>query len=270
MNRDGRMAAQGDYMRRLRKLAFAAVVVLAFAAGSAVSAADMAVKARPVVAPIVPTPWTGCYIGGNVGGGWTEVKTDRVFQDVAIPAPAVYGSKSDTGFIGGGQIGCDFQTGNLVFGVQGMFDWAHINGQHALTDFPAISETNNLRSIITGTGRAGWLWTPQFLGYVKGGIAWLNNRNQVLLPGGALAESASFTEPGWTVGVGGEWMFTPNWSVFVEYNYMWFLDDKAVHFDAAPGLLAPGEVINVRQKAQTAMIGVNYKFHWDGPVVAKY
>jgi outer membrane immunogenic protein len=98
----------------------------------------------------------------------------------------------------------------------------------------------------------------------------LNNRNQVLLPGGALAESASFTVPGWTVGVGGEWIFAPNWSVFVEYNYMWFLDDTAAHFVAAPGLLSPGEVVNVRQKAQTAMIGVNYKFHWDGPAVAKY
>jgi outer membrane immunogenic protein len=224
----------------------------------------------PVVAPITPTPWTGCYIGGNVGGGWTRIDTTRVSQDLVGPAFANYGREQDSGFIGGGQIGCDFQTGNLVVGVQGMFDYASSNGRHALTDFPAFSETNNLQSIITGTGRAGWLWTPALLGYVKGGVAWLNNRNQVFTPGGALIESSSFTVPGMTVGIGAEWMFAPNWSVFVEYNYMWFLDDTAAHFTAAPGLFPPGEVLNVSQRAQTALFGVNYKFHWEGPVVAKY
>src|ERR1700686_1784588 len=104
----------GDYMRRHLKLAFAAGVLLALGATGAASAADLAVKARPVVAPIIATPWTGCYIGGNVGGGWTKINTDRVSSDVAGPAPANYGSEKDSGFIGGGQIGCDFQTGNLV------------------------------------------------------------------------------------------------------------------------------------------------------------
>jgi outer membrane immunogenic protein len=32
----------------------------------------------------------------------------------------------------------------------------------------------------------------------------------------------------------------------------------------------PGEVLNVKQTAQTALVGVNYKFHWGAPVVAKY
>jgi len=201
------------------------------------------------------------------GPGWIRRWCSRISS---APRFANYGRENDSGFIGGGQIGCDFQTGNLVVGVQGMFDWSNISGQHAVTDLPGFTETNNLRSVITGTGRAGWLWTPAFLGYVKGGIAWLNNRNQVLLPGGGLFESSSFTVPGMTVGIGGEWMFAPNRSVFAEYNYMWFLDDTAAHFTAAPGLFPPGEIINVRQRTQTALVGINYKFHWDGPVVAKY
>lgn len=101
-------------------------------------------------------------------------------------------------------------------------------------------------------------------------MAWMNNRNQLFLPDGGLSESASFTSPGMTVGVGGEWIFAPNWSVFAEYNDLWIEDDAAQHFAAAPGLLPPGEVINTRQRAQTALVGVNYKFHWDGSVVAKY
>ena len=74
--------------------------------------------------------------------------------------------------------------------------------------------------------------------------------------------------PGMTVGAGFEYMFAPSWSVFVEYNYMWFLDDTATHMNPNPGFT--GEVLNVSQRAQTAMVGINYKFHWDGPVVAKY
>src|SRR5271169_1300429 len=256
---------QGDFMYRHVKLALAGLIGLG--ATGVASAADMAVKAMPVAAaPLYD--WTGCYLGGNVGGGWTRMDTSRVSQDPAIPAFAVYGRENDSGFLGGGQAGCDFQTGNVVFGVQGTFDFGSINGRHALTDFPTFSETNNLNAIYTATGRIGYLWTPAFLGYVKTGMSWMQNKNQVFQPSGALFESARFTLPGMTVGVGGEWMFTRNWSVFVEYNYMWIEDTSGQHYTAAPGQV--GEVLNVKQTAQTALIGVNYKFHWDGPVVAKY
>jgi outer membrane immunogenic protein len=257
-------------MYRQLKLAFTAGVLFGLGAGGIASAADMAVKARPVVAPVMAYNWTGCYIGGNVGGGWSRMDTTRVSQDTIGNAFANYGRENDSAFIGGGQAGCDFQTGNLVFGVQGQFDFGNISGQHAVADLPTFSETNNLRSIGTATGRVGYLFQPAFLGYVKGGMAWMRDRNQVFLPGGGFSESASFTLPGMTVGVGGEWMFAPNWSVFAEYNYMWIEDDAAQHFAAAPGQFPPGEVINTRQRAQTALVGVNYKFHWEGPVVAKY
>jgi len=254
-------------MYRHVKLALAGLIGLG--ATGVASAADMAVKAMPVAAAPV-YDWTGCYIGGNVGGGWTRMDTSRVFQDPAIPASANYGRENDSGFLGGGQAGCDFQTGNVVFGVQGTFDFGNIKGRHALTDIPTFSETNNLNAVYSATGRIGYLWTPAFLGYVKVGMSWMQDKNQVFQPSGALSESSSFTLPGMTVGVGGEWMFTRNWSVFVEYNYMWIEDMSGQHFTAAPGLLPPGEVLNVKQTAQTVLVGVNYKFHWDGPVAAKY
>ena len=129
-------------MKLHMKLAFAAGILISLGATGVASAADMAVKARPIAAPLYN--WTGCYIGGNVGGGWSRMDTTRVQTDLVSPAVANYGRENDSGFIGGGQAGCDFQAGSsLVFGVQGQFDFGSINGRHALTDLPTLSETNS-------------------------------------------------------------------------------------------------------------------------------
>jgi outer membrane immunogenic protein len=249
-------------MNRHLKLAVAASILFGLGATGVASAADMAVKARPVVAPVV-YPWTGCFIGGNVGGAWSKMDTTLVGQDGIGPVFANYGREKDSGFIGGGQVGCDFQTSNLVFGVGGSFDFGNVNGSHITPDVPG-SETNSLKAIYTATGRIGYLWTPALLGYVKGGMAWVTNRDSVFLPGGALFESSgSFTMPGMDVGLGLEWMFAPNWSVFAEWNYIFFEDDYAQHFTGVAGAVPPGETILTRQRVQTVLLGVNYKFHWE-------
>jgi outer membrane immunogenic protein len=256
------------------KLAFAAALSLCLGATSVASAADLAIKARPMVAPIMYN-WQGCYLGANAGGAFSRMDTYRVTQDVVgaapVPLPATYGRENDSGFIGGGQAGCDFMAGkDLVFGVQGMFDFGSVNGKHSLTDFPTFSETNSLKSVLTATGRIGYLFTPQLLGYGKMGVAFMRNSNSVYQPSGALSESAAFTLPGMVAGGGLEYMFAPHWSVFVDYSYMWIEDMSGQHFVAPPALIPPGETLNVKPVVQTALVGINYKFNWDGPVVAKY
>src|SRR5947209_221244 len=44
--------------------------------------------------------WTGLYIGANAGGGWFDSS----------------GTTVDNGFVGGGQIGYNFQIGHWVWG----------------------------------------------------------------------------------------------------------------------------------------------------------
>jgi outer membrane immunogenic protein len=256
-------------MYRQLKLAFVIGTLLSLGAAGVASAADMAVKARPVVAPILYN-WQGCYLGANVGGAWDKIDTTQVGDDVAGPVYNVYGREKDSSFIGGGQAGCDFMAGkDLVFGIQSTFDFGSVSGRHQLPAFPTFSETNTLKTILTATGRIGYLFTPQFLAYGKFGVAYLQNRNQVFLPSGApFLQSATFWQPGLTAGIGVEWMFAPNWSVFAEWNYIWTEDDFAQHFNPAPGFV--GETIMVQPRVQTALVGVNYKFNWDRPVVAKY
>lgn len=256
-------------MRRHMKLIVAAAALLGIGANGVASAADLPVKA-PRAAPVPLYNWTGCYVGGNVGGAWSRMDTTRAQIDTAPPTATQdnYGRGNDSGFMGGGQVGCDFQTTNLVFGVESQFDFGNVKGSHGIPAFPGFTESNNLQQLYLVTGRIGYLWTPQFLGYVKVGAAFQANRNNVFAPGGALVESAKFTDPGITAGIGGEWMFTPNWSVFAEANYVW-TDDSAAHDYRSPAGV-PLEVINDRQRIISAMVGVNYKLHWDGPVVAKY
>src|SRR6266699_1853657 len=97
-------------------LGSAALVVLAICGPA--WAADMPRKApaaTPAVAPAAPAvTWTGCYVGGNIGGGWA-------LKDWANPSTDLV--------VGGGQIGCDYQfAGSWVVGIQGMFDGADLKG----------------------------------------------------------------------------------------------------------------------------------------------
>jgi outer membrane immunogenic protein len=260
-------ATQGAWMRRQMK--FALGILLGLGTSSVALAADMAVKARPVAPPLYN--WTGCYLGGNVGGLGNRLLTTRLQIDTAPPTPAYldYGKEKDSGFIGGGQFGCDFQTTNWVFGVETTFDFGNIKGTHSIAGLPGFTESNKLDQIWTVAGRIGYLWTPQLLTYGKVGVAYFQNRNQVFFPGGALFESAKYFDPGIVAGGGIEWMFAPNWSVFVEGSYIWNLDDSAHDFLTPAGV--PSEVINNRPKIVTGLVGVNYRFNWGGgPVVAKY
>jgi outer membrane immunogenic protein len=260
-------------MRRQMKWVFAAGVVLGLGAASAASAADMAVKARPVVAPFLYN-WTGCYVGVNGGGGWTQTTLFRDLIDTAPPTPASaeYGRNDGSGFLGGGQVGCDFQTTNLVFGVDAKFDFGNVRGTNNVIALPGFTDTNTLQQYYQITGRVGYLWTPQLLGYFRLGATWQVNKNTIYSAPGVVFESARFTDPGIVAGIGFEYMFLPHWSFFAEANYVWSEADDAAHDWRPPaGLVGnPGEVINDRQRVITALVGINYKFNWDTPVVAKY
>lgn len=190
-----------------------------------------------------------------------------------------FGSADSGGdFIGGGQIGCDYQFGgNWVVGVQGMFDFGNTNSRNNLPPDARLAalgtpyQTTRTRDLYTVTGRLGYLFTPALLGYVKGGGAWTDTNTQVYgtLPFLFLSESANSSRQGWTIGGGLEYMFAKGWSVFGEYNYADF-GRKDIVFTAGPGTLGAPNIVSTRLNMQTALVGVNYKFNWASPVVAKY
>jgi outer membrane immunogenic protein len=259
----------------MKKIALGIVAMVAMT-GSAF-AADMApryTKAPP--APVAVYSWSGCYIGGNVGGGWERTRQDQIAKvgGAAIIPSNNYGSSDGSDFVGGGQIGCDYQfANNWVIGVQGMYDYARIDSSHVLPAFPTFTSNVRVKDIYTATGRIGYLFTPQLLGYVKGGGAWTSVDYVVNGNGPPVFNSENafgVNRSGWTVGGGLEWMFARGWSVFGEFNYMDF-GRKNVNFATAPGAVGVPDVVRTKLEVEQFLVGVNYKFNFGGPaVVAKY
>lgn len=263
--------ADGGLRMGRRGIGWAATVAMAVLAGiGGASAADLPARVTkaPMAAPVVTYNWTGCYLGGNVGGGWANTRQEFAL----VPFTGIgFSDSRGSAVVGGAQIGCDYQFDRFVFGVQGQFDFGRVNSSQVEPLFPNFTSTAQTKQIFTATARAGYLVSPSVLAYVKGGGAWAQTYLTSIssVPVSFLSESASVDRSGWTVGGGVEWMFSPGWSVFAEYNYMDF-GTKLVRYVSGPNTTGAPNTLNVNLTTQTALVGVNYKFNWGGPVVAKY
>jgi outer membrane immunogenic protein len=255
------------------KIKLAAAAAMLLASTSMGSAADMAMKA-PYAAPAAAWSWTGFYIGAHAGAGWgtTETTLTGLTGAPAIPAGIALTQNSRSGFLGGGQAGYNWQSGWTVFGVQGDIAGMDVKGT---TPCIAVGATCTAKSdwLATVTGRVGGVVADRTLVYAKGGAAWMHTDHTFSVPAGFLAApgtsvSSSSTTFGWLLGLGAEYAFSPNWSAFIEYDYIEF-DKKNIALDFSAFVAAPAIAnIDVKNKLSVAKIGVNYKF--GGPVVARY
>jgi outer membrane immunogenic protein len=176
-------------------------ILLASAAGAmsipAAQAADMAYKAPPIAAP----SWAGWYIGGHAGVASVEINRD--FTD---------GGTDDfsgrrTSFIGGGQIGYNWQSGTLVYGLEA--DGSFLSGKQSFDDGDA---SNKLPWLVTARLRMG-LAVGDTMAYVTGGVAFGQVKTAIF---DFETYSQSKTRIGWTIGGGVEHMINRNWSIGLE------------------------------------------------------
>jgi outer membrane immunogenic protein len=230
---------------------------LAAPAGSA-TAADLGTSSlyKPPPPPPPMFSWTGCYVGANVGGGSAAKSANDAAGAVTGVSGADLGSHTASGVIGGGQVGCDYQAGAWVFGVQGMFGRSGIEGSN--TDPSGLFAINSrIRSFATVTGRLGYAAAPTMLVYAKGGGAWVRDNYTLTDVTGTTLTAASTNPSGWTIGGGIEWAVAGNWTAFAEYNYLDF-GTRGVSFTSnTSGLTFP---INIKQNINSFSFGINYRF----------
>jgi hypothetical protein len=61
--------------------------------------------------------------------------------------------ESDSGVIGGGQVRCDFQATNLVFGVERQFDFGEVNGSRGIAALPDFTESKQPEAALFDHGQ---------------------------------------------------------------------------------------------------------------------
>ena len=97
----------------MKKFLLTSVALAALASSSALAADLPARRGMPVKAPEPVSygyNWSGFYIGAHGGGGWS----DRCFSFLGVAD----GCHDADGWVGGGQIGFNMQSGQFVFGVE--------------------------------------------------------------------------------------------------------------------------------------------------------
>ena len=208
--------------------------MLTFSAVQA-SAADLPVKARPMPAIATAYNWTGCYIGGNVGGKWvrTSGSADVAAAGLGAAGSVLFASADTSTLIAGGQVGCNYQApgSNWVFGLEGDVDWQRWSRTSTLVapvPFPFVAgDSFDIRSRwqASARGRIGYAW-DRLLIYATGGAAFTNvtvGTNFIaigIFPATLVLDSKTLV--GATVGGGLEYAFTNNFSAGIEGRYSWY------------------------------------------------
>jgi outer membrane immunogenic protein len=211
----------------MKKILLAGVALFGFA--GVASAADLPARAAPPAPVFSAVPvftWTGFYVGVNAGYGWQDNNDGSVFVPAGtIPGTGagtiVYGDDNGDGFVGGGQIGYNYQIGSFVVGLEADLQWADLGGSDGTALVPAAYTAAGF----VPAGAAGgidWFGTVraragvafgQALIYATGGFAY----------GGADDDDDAFgvvndddVRTGWVVGAGVEYAFTNNLTAGIE------------------------------------------------------
>lgn len=258
----------------------AAMVAVACRCNDAI-AADMAMPTKSPAAPVYQ--WTGCYAGINGGGGAgsSDFTTNVGAGDPATAYLKVLdpgevsndgtGSANNTAWLGGGQVGCNWQSGTVVVGLEGDYDAfrstsAFFNNTNILpTSGNAFVVGESLKSdyLATVRPRIGIAADRNFA-YITGGAAFANANYTISYSdagGGIGSASASKQLTGWVAGAGWEYAFADHWTLRFEYLYAAFPQK----ITATGSITGPGATPNplsgtANLMLQEARAGMNFKF----------
>ncbi len=254
--------------------------------------------AWPAKAAAAAVPFSGFYVGVNLGAAWGESQF-RAINDVPVypafigPGGPVFESNgtvasargNDTRLIGGGLFGYDWRTsGGVLFGAEADFDGTGL-GQHTVATATANGGPTNIHNIYQSV-HVDYFARLRWTSSIRGRIGFVRDRLLIYGTGGVvfgqarvdstLLVSNSFTgatssqttrdtgvHTGWTLGAGMAWAFSPAWSAGVEYRYN---DFGTRNYNAGPGFsdALPAPLITARMNLTMNQVMVRLNYHIGG------
>jgi outer membrane immunogenic protein len=182
-----------------------------------------------------------------------------------------FGSNARSAFIGGGQVGFNYQVNPFfVIGVEGFFDGIASNKNAGtgvvVPGIGLVTASAQPDWVSTAAGRIGFTGPgfDHWLFYAKGGGGWVQASATINTPFATFGESR--TASGWMAGGGIEWAFAPSWTARIDYQYIG-LENMTV-----PPRFLVDTFTTRNANVQTLTVGVNYLFNWGAaaPVVSRY
>jgi outer membrane immunogenic protein len=260
-------------------------LILAAAAAVAATGARAADLPMRVKAPYYQAPtiysWTGFYAGANVGYRFdgddnvnTEGQAAPNIANIAGGARPGFVPLNRDGFVGGAQIGYNYQIGQFVAGVEADIDYLDSHDSNTVvtsqlnTGLPlANTFSSRLEYLGTVRGRVGYAY-DRVLFYATGGFAYGQSDHSVNMLGAASAGDLQFSgrnsqlKTGYAVGAGVEYAVTTNWTVRGEYLF-YDLGSDTVDVAVIPGSGGAGTGYNSHYKddGHILRVGFNYKIN---------
>jgi outer membrane immunogenic protein len=198
--------------------------------------------------PAEQVSWTGWYVGGNAGYSWGKVDGDfnaPGFPDIlgggfgTLLPSSFPTSVKPNGFIGGGQIGYNWQVDKWVFSLEADFQGSAERAGISFDNFYSceastagtchLAQTRDAKILWFGTvrGRIGWLFTPTLLFYGTGGLAYgrVSAGGTISDPdntGASFLFAESKVTIGYAAGAGieGAILNSRDWTWRIEYLYL--------------------------------------------------
>jgi outer membrane immunogenic protein len=225
--------------------------------------------------------WTGFYAGINAGAGFSgddDVNTTGQaapnIANIAGGARPGHVSLDRSGFIGGGQIGYNYQFGpasQFVAGIEADFDYADFSDSKNVTTAQLVTHrplnntfSSSLDTLGTVRARLGYAY-DRALFYGTGGFAYGETKQHIDMfgPTQNLQFSGDHNQlkTGYAAGAGVEYAVTDKISVKGEFLY-YDLGHNALNVAVIPGSGGAGTGYNshFEEDGEVVRFGLNYKF----------